>query len=122
MPRIDVLTLCPRCACQALQAATNYGAGIRIGIVDSGLDTEHPLLAAVVSNPSKQTHNFTGQGDGKLDVKDYLGHVTNIAGIIAGQPTDAIAGGIARNARVYVAKVTTTDKCVFGCLCVCVCV
>ena len=49
------------------------GRGVRIAVIDSGIDTEHPDLAGVVV----KTHDATGRTDPTRD-----GHGTAVAGII----------------------------------------
>lgn len=75
------------------------GAGITIGIVDSGIDAEHPDLAGRVV----AAENFTS-ADG---VTDQLGHGTHVASIAAGDGA-ASAGqftGVAYDAELVNARV-----------------
>jgi len=78
------------------------GKGIRIGIVDSGIDAEHPdLKGRVVA-----TQDFTGEGP-----MDRHGHGTHCASIAAG--SGAASGGkyrgAAPEATIYSAKVLGSD-------------
>ncbi len=77
------------------------GKGIRIGIVDSGLDANHPDLAG-----RTQSADFTGEGP-----HDAHGHGTHVAGIAAG--SGAASGGryrgVAPEAALYSAKVLGAD-------------
>lgn len=63
-------------------SAGSTGRGIRVGIVDTGIDSSHPDLVGRVL----VTRDFTGEGDG-----DNHGHGTHVAGIIGG--TGAQSGG-----------------------------
>jgi subtilisin family serine protease len=63
-------------------AAGFDGTGIKIGIVDTGIDTTHPDLAGKVVAAS----DFTGEG-----LQDDFGHGTHVASIAAG--TGAASGG-----------------------------
>jgi len=51
------------------------GAGIRVGIVDTGIDALHPDLAGRIAAHA----DFSGAG-----ANDDVGHGTHVAGIIAG--------------------------------------
>jgi subtilisin family serine protease len=58
------------------------GTGIRVGIVDTGIDSGHPDLVGRIL----VTRDFTGEGE-----TDNHGHGTHVAGIIGG--TGAQSGG-----------------------------
>ena len=62
--------------------AGSTGKGIRVGIVDTGIDSTHPDLVGRVL----VTRDFTGEG-----ATDNHGHGTHVAGIIGG--TGAQSGG-----------------------------
>lgn len=74
------------------------GRGVRVAIIDSGIDTSHPDLAGRVDAAA----NFTTE-----PVGDHFGHGTHVASIVAG--TGAASGGkyrgIAPDARLLDAKV-----------------
>jgi len=78
------------------------GAGMRIAIIDSGVDAEHPdLKGRVVAS-----QDFTGEGPA-----DRHGHGTHVASIAAG--SGAASGGkyrgAAPEASIYSAKVLHSD-------------
>ncbi len=78
------------------------GQGIKVGIVDTGIDPNHPDLAGrVVAKTS-----FVG-GDGT----DDNGHGTHVAGIVAGngQASGGKYCGVAPEASLYAAKVLRAD-------------
>jgi len=78
------------------------GDGVRIAIVDTGVDLHHPDLAGRIAG----TADFTGEG-----LLDYHGHGTHCAGIAAGSG-DASGGsyrGVAPKAEIYAAKVLGSD-------------
>src|SRR5919199_724759 len=52
------------------------GKGVRVGIVDTGIDADHPDFA----NRIAVTRDLTGEGD-----RDNHGHGTHVAGIIGGE-------------------------------------
>ncbi len=74
------------------------GNGIRVGIVDTGIDPDHPdLTGRIIAN-----RDFTGEGE-----RDNNGHGTHVAGIIGG--TGAQSGGkyrgVAPDCSYIIAKV-----------------
>lgn len=74
------------------------GKGIRVAVVDTGVDPNHPdLIGQVASNV-----DFTGEGP-----RDGHGHGTHVAGIIAatGAASNGRYRGVAPDAALYVAKV-----------------
>jgi subtilisin len=77
------------------------GAGVKIAIIDSGCDNSHPLLRHV-----KVGQNF-GEGGGTGDWnKDYVGHGTHCAGIIAARPADGTPmRGFAPDAEVHILRI-----------------
>lgn len=80
------------------------GAGVRVAIIDSGIDGNHPDLTGKVAASA----NFTNEPPG-----DLFGHGTHVASIVAG--SGAASGGkfrgIAPDARLLDAKVCTADGC-----------
>ncbi|WP_018680499.1 S8 family serine peptidase [Actinokineospora enzanensis] len=71
------------------------GTGVKVALLDSGIDTTHPDLATQVA----AEQNFTGSGD---DL-DRLGHGTHLASIIAGN--NAKYRGIANGATLLDGKI-----------------
>jgi len=78
---------------QAWQAGFT-GKGVKVAIVDTGVDTEHPALAGRVIS----VHDATGEG-----FSDSNGHGTHVAGIIAG--SDSRYRGVAPEATLLASKV-----------------
>ncbi|WP_166353651.1 S8 family serine peptidase [Phytoactinopolyspora limicola] len=80
------------------------GEGIVVGVLDTGIDDDHPDLAGQVT----ARRNFTDEDDG-----DLVGHGTHVASTVAG--TGAAAEGryqgMAPGARLVDAKVCENDGC-----------
>ncbi|MFL6077871.1 MAG: S8 family peptidase [Mycobacteriales bacterium] len=87
-------------------AAGYQGAGVDVGIIDTGIDTNHPDLAGkVVAAQNFVPAGSPGGGD-PADVTDRFGHGTHVASIIAGTGA-ASAGryqGVVPQAKLYIAK------------------
>ncbi len=74
------------------------GAGVRIAILDTGIDPQHPDFVGRIA----ATADFTGEG-----ITDASGHGTHVAGIASG---DGAAGGgrytgVAPGSDLYIGKV-----------------
>lgn len=88
---------------QAVKADTSpyTGAGIKVAILDTGIDNSHPAFAGV--NIVEQ--DFTGEGNG-----DNNGHGTHCAGTILGRDVNGSRIGVARGVTtLYVGKVLKGD-------------
>jgi major intracellular serine protease len=90
---------------QDLQSEASAGNGVRVGIIDTGADVRHHLLSHAI----EAVKNFTHRGN-KSDVSDDVGHGTGVAGVIAGAPGMGFKGGVAPNARLFIAKAGTIDR------------
>ncbi len=88
----------------ANQLGTGNGAGIKVGVVDSGLQLTHPTLKGQVL----ATYNaFTGG----TDVTDQIGHGTHVSGLIAGSLANgSLTQGVAPGAKLVMAKVFQTGS------------
>lgn len=77
------------------------GAGYRIGIVDSGVNRDHPALGdRVVDNLT-----YIGSSGNNLSVDDVVGHGTAVAQAAAGQAFGTWPGGIAPGAEIVSARI-----------------
>ncbi len=81
---------------------TGYtGAGYRIGVVDSGVNRNHPTLAGrVLAN-----YNYVDPRTNNTSVDDAVGHGTTVAQLAAGAATGQWPGGIAPGARILSARI-----------------
>jgi membrane-anchored mycosin MYCP len=80
------------------------GAGVRIAVIDSGVDATHPLLRGQVADGKDFLYNTS---DGR---RDCVGHGTGVASIIAGKPAGATASvplrGLAPGATIVPVRVS----------------
>ncbi|GAA2395184.1 serine protease [Catellatospora methionotrophica] len=102
-PTLDVsvpLTGAP----QAWQAGFT-GTGVKVAVIDTGVDQTHPDLAGRVA----AAENFTAEPD----ALDRVGHGTHVASTIAGggEASQGRFKGMAPGASLYSAKVCTIDGC-----------
>ncbi|HYW49074.1 MAG TPA: S8 family serine peptidase, partial [Gemmatimonadaceae bacterium] len=105
-------------------AAGNRGTGVVVGVMDTGIDTDHPDLAdAVVGQacfgalPGGGTAGFcanaTNRQLGAGAAEDNAGHGTHVSGIVASNGTVSGAG-VAPDVGIFAFKVM--DNCSFsGC-------
>jgi subtilisin family serine protease len=82
------------------------GTGVRIAVLDTGIDPEHPDFAGRIASVA----DFTGEG-----IADGNGHGTHMAGIAAGD--GAASGGqymgVAPGSQLYIAKVLDNQGSAF---------
>ncbi len=81
-----------------VQAAGNTGAGVKVAVIDSGIDIDHPDLAANY----KGGYDFVNKD--KYPDDDY-GHGTHVAGTIAAEANGMGVIGVAPEAEIYALKV-----------------
>jgi len=72
------------------------GKGIKVAILDTGIDAGHPAFKGVKITQ----RDFTGEGDG-----DQQGHGTHVAGTIGGQDVGGFRIGVARSVELLIGKV-----------------
>ena len=106
----------------APEAATqSSGAGVLVAVLDTGIQLDHPDLAANVwTNPSETPGNGRDDDangivddihganmlDRSANVGDDNGHGTHVAGIVAARRDNGIGGaGLAPDAKILVVKV-----------------
>lgn len=78
-------------------SSTFTGEGIKVAVLDTGIDAEHEAFRGV----DIMQRDFTGEGDGDTD-----GHGTHCAGTIFGQPVKGVRIGVALGVRqALIAKV-----------------
>ncbi|WP_208870574.1 S8 family peptidase [Streptomyces griseochromogenes] len=89
----------PQIGAPTAWAAGYTGKGVKVAVLDTGVDTSHPDLKDQVT----ESKNFTPAAD----AKDHFGHGTHVASIVAG--TGAKSGGkyrgVAPDAKILNGKV-----------------
>jgi subtilisin family serine protease len=96
MRRLDLTESVPQIGAPTAWSAGYTGSGVKVGVVDGGVDGTHPDLAGRVVAEK----DFTGTG-----LRDLRGHGTHVAATIAS--TGAAAGGykgVAPGAQIVSAK------------------
>lgn len=86
---------------KSAQAAGFTGQGVVIGVIDTGVNRNHPALAGRVL----QNLNYVDPATNNLSVDDVAGHGTAVSQIIAGKPFGQWPGGIAPDARLVSARI-----------------
>ena len=86
-------------------AAWDYtqGAGIRVGVIDTGIYTAHPNLSGAVDG-GYDAHSESERED---SYQDQNGHGTHVAGTIAARGKGLL--GVAPAARLYAVRVLDAD-------------
>ena len=105
MARLSTDVSVPLVGAPAAWAAGYTGGEVPVGVLDTGVDADHPDLAGVVAGSA----DFTAAGDGL----DRAGHGTHVASVIAGSGA-ASAGryrGMAPDVRLYSGKVCEPTGC-----------
>ncbi|KAF6796384.1 subtilase [Colletotrichum sojae] len=91
------------------------GKGVKVGVVDSGIQYTHPALGGGIGEGFKVVGGYDFVGDGAWpdegekqpdeDPMDKAGHGTHVAGIVAGSFSNFV--GVAPKASLYAYKVFT---------------
>ncbi len=85
--------------------SVSQGAGVVVGVIDSGVDADHPQLAGRVLDGFDYVRNQPGARF------DCAPHGTAVASIIAAGPTAGTAfHGVAPGARILPVRVTDRDR------------
>jgi subtilisin family serine protease len=102
------------------------GRGVSVGVIDSGVDTDHPDLAANLDLSRSCSFITTGtptahpeeiaDGDctNKTAVEDLAGHGTHVASIIAAPVNGVGVAGVAPNATIVALKACTIEAFCFA--------
>jgi len=81
------------------------GAGIRIGVIDSGVNRDHPALSGRVMD----NLIYIDPNENDLTADDVMGHGTAVAQTIAGSAFGQWPGGIAPGAEILSARIISDE-------------
>jgi subtilisin family serine protease len=86
--------------------ATSTGAGVTIGVVDSGIDAGHPDLAGKIAAQADCVDGPCREGG----APDGFGHGTAVSGVAAASTGNGVGiAGVAPDAKLVVARVLNDD-------------
>ncbi len=92
-----------RIGSRLVNAVGNTGKGVKVGILDTGIDYNHEDL----KGNYRGGYNFV---DNNNDPMDMNGHGTHVAGIIGAEDNDIGIVGVAPQVQIYSVKVLTFDS------------
>ena len=78
------------------------GEGVRVALLDTGVDESHPDLEGAIDDARDFTHSRGGPAD-------YNGHGTHVAGIVAARQNNRGVVGVAPRSRLLIGKVLGDD-------------
>lgn len=87
-------------------AVNGKGAGARVLVLDTGMDVNHPALAANY----EKGKDFNSMADSS-DVTDLVGHGTHVAGTVAGVLATDGFSGVAPEAKILMGRVCGEQGC-----------
>ncbi|MFC4009606.1 S8 family serine peptidase [Nonomuraea purpurea] len=94
---VDLAQSVPQIGAPAAWSAGFDGKGVKVAVLDTGVDDSHPDLAGRIT----AERNFTTAAD----AKDHFGHGTHVAATIGGSGTGNGAKGVAPGAELISGKV-----------------
>lgn len=87
-------------------SSAKRGLGVRVLVLDTGIDENHPSLRANF----ERGQDFTGDSSGE-DFSDNVGHGTHVAGTIAGALDKNGFTGVAPKAKILAGRVCSEKGC-----------
>lgn len=100
---------------RAINAATAYaagaaGQGVKVAVIDSGVDVDHPDLVGAIDAAST---DVVARPTPSVD--DVGGHGTWVANVLAGRKNDALAHGVAYQSTILAVRADTEGSCADRC-------
>jgi Subtilase family len=100
---------------EVLEASSAYasgatGNGIVVGVIDTGIDVDHPEFAGAIHQRS--TDIVSGSA---AFLDDVTGHGTAVAGVIAARRNGALAHGVAFDAPILMIRADAPGSCPGAC-------
>lgn len=86
-----------------VHASGTTGVGVKVAVIDSGIDLTHPDLAANYAGGYDFVNNDTNPADD-------LGHGTHVAGIVAALDNNTGVVGVAPGVQLYALKVLNAEN------------
>jgi Subtilase family len=97
-------------AASTAYAAGATGTGVLVGVIDTGIDLDHPEFAGVIDDDSIDIVSGSAATLGDVD-----GHGTAVAGVIAARRNSALSHGVAFNAELLVVRADAAGSCPGAC-------
>ncbi|BFO15812.1 hypothetical protein SHKM778_22000 [Streptomyces sp. KM77-8] len=92
-----------------LWEGTDKGKGVRVAVIDTGVDDKNPQLAGAVDKAAGL--DLLTEGGGGDATTDEVGHGTKVAGIIAARPREGTGFvGLAPNATIIPVRQNDADS------------
>lgn len=82
------------------------GRGVRVGVVDTGIQRDHPAFSSLHSSAIVAARDFTGRHP-VTDVRDFSGHGTHVAGVIGSSREGR--SGVAPACELVIARVFPSE-------------
>ncbi|WP_331749794.1 S8 family serine peptidase (plasmid) [Streptomyces sp. NBC_01707] len=104
--KVDLAESTAQVSAQKVWAEGNTGKGVKVAVLDTGVDAEHPDLAGQIDD---SVSFVPGPDEG--DPADYAGHGTHVASTIAGtgSASDGKERGVAPGVRLDIGKVLNSE-------------
>ena len=90
------------------------GRGVKVGIIDSGVNPAHPHVGGVAGGA--KVAKSSGVEDSAIDYLDYIGHGTAVAGAIREKAPDALLYAVKVFDRALTTNIEVIIKAIYWCI------